>query len=64
MLTFFTDPYKDELIYSAAARYHYYIGNIDYRDTLEELFGKRSIIPNFYTGSYLNYLCEQLVQRS
>lgn len=60
MLTFFTDPYPDELLYSACARYHYYIGNIDYKDTLEELFGKRSIIPNFYMGCYLDYLCKQL----
>ena len=60
MLTFFTDPYPDELLYSACARYHYYIGNIDYKDTLEELFGKRSIIPNFYMGCYLDYLSNQL----
>lgn len=60
MLTFFTDPYPDELLYSAIARYHFYIGNIDYKDTLEELFNKRSIIPNFHLGSYLNALAEQL----
>ncbi len=60
MLTFFTDPYPDELLYSAFARYHYYIGNIDYKDTLEELFGKRSLIPNFYMVSHLNHLVDQL----
>ncbi len=60
MLTFFTDPYPDELLYSTFARYHYYIGNIDLLDTLEELFGKRTIIPNLYLGSNLDYLCSQI----
>lgn len=60
MLTFFTDPYPDELIYSAIARYHYYIGNIDCKDTLEELFGKRTVIPNIYIGSNLNSVVKQL----
>lgn len=63
MLTFFTDPYPDELLYSSCARYHYYIGNRDYKDTLEELFGRRSIVPNLYMGSYLNYLSMQLGSR-
>ena len=60
MLTFFTDPYPNELLYSACARYHFYVGNLDYKDTLEELYGKRSIIPNFYMGSYLDHLAKQL----
>lgn len=60
MLSFFTDPYPNELISSACGRYHYYIGNIDYKDTLEELFGKRSIISDFYLGHYLGYLAEQI----
>lgn len=60
MLYFFTDPYKDELIYSAIARYHYYTGNIDYRDTLQELFGKRTIIPSFEIGSNIEALAKNL----
>lgn len=60
MLHFFTDPYKDELIYSAIARYHYYTGNIDYKDTLEELFGKRTIIPSFEIGSNIEALARNL----
>jgi len=60
MLTFFTDPYPDELLYSTFARYHYYAGNIDLLDTIENLFGKRSIIPNLYLGSNLEYLCKEL----
>ena len=38
MLPFFTNPYPDELMYSAIARYHFYSGNIDFKDTLEEYF--------------------------
>lgn len=60
MIHFFTDPYKDELIYSAIARYHYYTGNIDFMDTLEELFGKRSIVPSLEIGSNLNMLANNL----
>lgn len=60
MIHFFTDPYKDELIYSAIARYHYYTGNIDYKDTLEEIFGKRSVVPSLEIGSNIEVLCKNL----
>lgn len=60
MLSFFTDPYLDELLYSAFARYHFYSGNIDLKDTLTELFGKNSVIPSFEIGNYLQYLCSKL----
>ena len=60
MVHFFTDPYKDELIYSAIARYHYYTGNIDCKDTLEEIFGKRSIIPSLEIGSNIDTLSRTL----
>lgn len=60
MVHFFTDPYKDELIYSAIARYHYYTGNIDCKDTLEELFGKRSVVPSLEIGSNIDTLAKNL----
>ncbi len=60
MLSFFTDPYPDELIYSAVARYHFYSGNIDCKDTLEEVFQSRSVIPSVEIGSHLSVLAEQL----
>jgi hypothetical protein len=60
MLPFFTDPYKDELLYSAFARYHFQSGNIDLKDTLRELFGKDSVIPNLEIGSNLSYLCQRI----
>lgn len=60
MLTFFTNPYPDELVYSAIARYHFYSGNIDCKDTLEEVFQSRSVIPSVEIGSHLAILAQQL----
>ncbi|EON70940.1 TnsD family Tn7-like transposition protein [Lysinibacillus sphaericus] len=60
MLPFFTNPYPNELIYSAIARYHFYSGNIDCKDTLEELFDNRSVIPSAGIGSYFSVLAEKL----
>lgn len=60
MLPFFTDPYPDELIYSAIARYNFYSGNIDYKDTLEEVFQNRSVIPSVEIGSHFHALSQQM----
>ncbi|SIR38457.1 TniQ protein [Domibacillus enclensis] len=60
MLPFFTDPYPDELLYSSIARYHFYSGNTNYRDTIEELFKKRSVIPSVEIGSNFSILAKQL----
>jgi hypothetical protein len=60
MIHFFTDPYKDELIYSAISRYHFYTGNIDYKDTIEECFGKRTIVPSFQIGSPIETLAKNI----
>jgi len=62
MLDFFTDPYKDELLYSAIAKYHFYTGNQDYKDTLEECFGKKTIIPSLEMGSNLDAFVKNLSQ--
>ncbi|NFH69612.1 hypothetical protein FDC35_06830 [Clostridium botulinum] len=59
MITFFTDPYDEELISSIFARYHYYSGNIDIRDTLEELLGERDISAFKMFPSRLRYLEKQ-----
>lgn len=60
MIDFFTDPYKDELIYSTIARYHFYSGNVDYKDTIEECFGKRTMIPTLEIGGNFEYLAKAL----
>ncbi|MGH4118243.1 TnsD family Tn7-like transposition protein [Clostridium sp.] len=60
MIHFFTDPYKDELIYSAISRYHFYNGNIDFKDTIEECFGKRTIISSLEIGSPIDILAKNI----
>lgn len=60
MLPFFTNPYPNELLYSAIARYHFYSGNLDCKDTLEELFGSCCVIPSVEIGSYFSVLAEKL----
>lgn len=60
MFTFFTDPYNEEMLSSVCARYHYYCGNIDNKDTLMELFGKRNRKAFKIFPSRLSYLEKQL----
>ncbi|MFT9849995.1 TnsD family transposase [Aneurinibacillus sp. REN35] len=60
MLPFFPEPYPDELIYSTIARYHLYSGNLDCKDTLEEVFGSRTVIPSMEIGSHLSTLVQQM----
>lgn len=60
MISFFTDPYENELLYSCIARYHYYSGNDDFKDTIEECFGKRTITPTFEFGGRIEYLTKEL----
>lgn len=60
MLNFFPEPYPNELLYSTIARYHYYARNIDYKDTLSEVFGEETIIPSLEFPSHLEYLEKQL----
>ena len=60
MSAILTDPYPNELIYSAIARYHFYSGNIDYKDTLEEVFQSRSVIPSVEIGYHFHALVQQM----
>ena len=60
MINFFTDPYENELLYSCIARYHFYSGNTNFKDTMEECFGKRTIIPTFEFGGRIEYLTKKL----
>lgn len=60
MLPFFTDPYPNELIYSAISRYHFYNGNVHFSDTLKELFDNRTVIPIIEFGSHLTNLVQNL----
>jgi hypothetical protein len=60
LLPFFTEPYPNELVYSMIARYHFYSGNIDCKDTLEEVFQNRSVIPSVEIGSHFDALAHQM----
>jgi len=63
VLSFFTDPYEDEIFYSAIARYHYYYGNNDCKDTLFEIFGSKNVIPTIEFPSKLEYLSQQFYSK-
>jgi Tn7-like transposition protein D/TniQ protein len=60
MIGFFTDPYPDELLYSACARYHTRARNLSKEATARDLFGnnRAKIVVDFPTR--LNYLATQL----
>lgn len=63
MISFFTDSYEDEILYSVIARYHYYIGNANYKETMIQLFGSSSLIPSLEFQSNLEYFTRQLNDR-
>lgn len=48
MLGFFTDPYPDEILYRAAARYHHRAKNKKVTMTTRDLFGKDNFIYGIY----------------
>src|SRR5699024_4281230 len=49
-----------ELIYSAISSYDFYNGNINFVETLEELFQCRRDVPNIKIGSHLSMLVQNL----
>jgi Tn7-like transposition protein D/TniQ len=60
MIGFFTDPYPDELLYSACARYHHRTGYLSNAATVSDLFGhdRSRMAVDFPTR--LNFLASQL----
>jgi hypothetical protein len=60
MIGFFTDPYPDELLYSACARYHRRARNLSKQATARDLFGnvQTKFVVDFPVR--LNYLVAQL----
>lgn len=63
MIGFFPPLYKEELLYSALARFHKRSGNISYKDTMMNLFDKKTIsaVTDFPANLYL--LCKRIEQR-
>ncbi|MBY0596492.1 TnsD family Tn7-like transposition protein [Bacillus bingmayongensis] len=60
MLTFFPIPYPDEILYSTFARYHMRSANSSIKDTLDDLFGKKTVISTIDLPSHLYSLCNRI----
>ena len=60
MLNFFTDPYPNELLYSALSRYHYYFDNNDTCYAYLELCGSKNKLKKMYYANNIKQLVEKL----
>ncbi|KAB7634865.1 hypothetical protein EH195_18915 [Bacillus pacificus] len=60
MLTFFPNPYPGEILYSTLARYHMRSANSSIKDTLDDLFGKKTVITTIDLPSHLRSLCNRI----
>ncbi len=60
MIIQFPTPYPDELLYSVIARYHIRSGNVFWKHTLEDLFGKRTISASVFLPSGIGSLVQRL----
>lgn len=60
MIGFFTDPYPDEILYSAVARYHHRAKNRKSITTTRDLFGKNNFRLMVDFPSNINNLLERL----
>lgn len=60
MLTYFPAIYPDELLYSVLARYHRHTGARSDAQTMEALFGRRTVVANIDLPGALNCLAERI----
>ncbi|ADU28508.1 TnsD family Tn7-like transposition protein [Evansella cellulosilytica] len=60
MIIQFPTPYPDELLFSVIARYHIRSGNVFWKHTLEDLFGKRTISATVLLPSGIGSLVQRL----
>lgn len=60
MMTFFPQPYEDELLYSILARYHIRSGNISPKATMKELFGLNTVTSVVDLPSNIDSLIENM----
>ena len=60
MLAIFPTSYPDELLYSVLARYYIWSANVSPKVTLEELFGKTTVIATFDLPSNIENLVQNL----
>lgn len=63
MLKSFADPYDDELLYSAIARYHNCWSIQSYKEVLKNLFGSDSIVPTIGFPCHLDYFAKQFTDK-
>lgn len=60
MILLFPTPYPGELLYNTIGRYHLRSGNVFWKHTLEDLFGKRTITASALLPSGIHALVERL----
>lgn len=60
MLSFFPNPYPDELLYSLIARYHIRSGNTSPKITIQEIFNSQTTVATADLTSNLNALVKNL----
>lgn len=60
MISLFPILYDDEILYSVIARYHAYSSNIDYKDTIQELFSSVNLVSTIEFQSRLKSLQNNL----
>ncbi|MFS0562764.1 TnsD family transposase [Terribacillus sp. 179-K 1B1 HS] len=64
MIIQFPTPYPDELLYSVIARYHIRSGNVFWKHTVEDLFGKRTISASLLLPSGIGSLVQHLPKKT
>ncbi|UWG98041.1 TnsD family transposase [Dehalobacter sp. DCM] len=60
MLSYFPDPYENELLYSTIARYHYYSGNLSNAHTLKDLFNISTVKPSIFIPIGIKTLADKI----
>lgn len=60
MPVYFPEPYQDELLYSLLARYHRHMASLSPKQTLDDLFGARSVIAGLDLQGHLKSLSAHL----
>jgi len=64
MIVQFPTPYPNELLYNVLGRYHLRSGNIFWKHTLEDLFGKRTVSATAFLPSGIRSLIERLPENT
>ncbi|MEQ2529426.1 TnsD family transposase [Bacillaceae bacterium CLA-AA-H227] len=64
MILQFVTPYPSEILYSVLGRYHIRSGNIFWKHTLEDLFGKRTVSASTDLPSGIHALIERLPENT